>query len=90
MHLIHNEQIKLRAAWLNNTSVGLALGGVYLPILHFQLDADLPPFRLDARLWGGAVTALIVSVSPRGLKVGRPRNLLARLKAVRRIVLREA
>ena len=32
MHLIHNEQVKLGAAWCNNVGVGLALGGFVLPI----------------------------------------------------------
>jgi hypothetical protein len=29
-----NEAIKLRAAWLNNASVGLIVGGVFLPYLQ--------------------------------------------------------
>jgi hypothetical protein len=33
MHMIHNEQTKLRATYLNNLGVGLAIGGGALPFI---------------------------------------------------------
>ena len=32
-NLVHNERIKLQAAYLNNVSVGALLGAVFIPIM---------------------------------------------------------
>jgi hypothetical protein len=52
MNLIHNEQTKLRATFLNNTAVGLMIGGFVLPYIAFFSTTDLVSFK----------TAMIVSI----------------------------
>jgi hypothetical protein len=34
MHMIHNEQTKLRATFANNLGIGLAIGGSALPFIQ--------------------------------------------------------
>jgi hypothetical protein len=52
MNLIHNEQTKLRATFLNNTAVGLMIAAFALPYIAFFSTTDLL-FR----------TAMIVSIA---------------------------
>jgi hypothetical protein len=74
-HLIYNEQIKLRATWLNNAAVGLALGGVFLPFVGF---ATTPPhvMTLKERLsFIGIVVVWVVAVLLHRLAIRTLRSL---------------
>lgn len=60
MHLIHNEKAKLRAAFLNNMSVGLILGGCALPYL--ALATNMPHVITGKDIFS-LVSILVASVA---------------------------
>ena len=78
MHLIHNEQVKLRATWFNNAAVGVAVAGTFLPFLGL-VTAPRPAGAItlkEALSFAGVFVAWAFALLLHGLAV----RLLERLR----------